>query len=225
MKQTHQSETSKHRARLAPFCEGYGLDIGFGGDPIIPTAIRMDLENPYGYTGDQGVQLGGDCRNLIWLRDEVLDYAYSSHVLEDFDITQTEHILREWTRILKVGGRLILLQPDQPRYLAYCRQHNQPPNAHHSIEHFSLKYVTETATRLGNLEVIASEDHLDEYSFFVVFKKIRPQANSTSGSEVEFLRRELARVNSLLETSEARLERYRRNPLVRLMRTIKNIGR
>ena len=39
----YASETSKHRDKIAPFCTGYGLDIGFGGDPVVPTAIRLDL--------------------------------------------------------------------------------------------------------------------------------------------------------------------------------------
>ena len=42
-----QSETSKCRPRLAKFCVGYGIDIGPGGDPIVPAAIRVDLPNPY----------------------------------------------------------------------------------------------------------------------------------------------------------------------------------
>jgi predicted SAM-dependent methyltransferase len=224
MKPRHQSETAKHRARLAPFCEGFGVDIGFGGDPIIPTAIRMDLESPYAAAGDQGVQLGGDCRNLIWFKDDILDFAYSSHVLEDFDIIQTEHIMREWTRVLKVGGKLVLLQPDQQRYLAYCRENNHPPNPHHSIDHFSLAYVTEIAARLGNLEAVASANDLDEYSFFVVFKKTKSASRVDAGDEIDFLRRELARVNSLLETSEARLQRYRKNPIISLARKMKGLG-
>lgn len=225
MKPAHQSETSKHRARLAPYCEGYGIDIGFGGDPITPDAVRVDLKHPYGYTGNFGVQLGGDCRNLIWFNDETLDFSYSSHVLEDFPVEQTELVMREWTRVLKVGGRLILLQPDQPRYLAYCKKNHEPPNAHHSIDHFSLKYVIEVAGRIGNLEVTASEDQLDEYSFFAVFTKTKSNHTQVSANEVNQLRRELARIHSELEVAESRLERYRKNPVVRLARKIKSLGK
>jgi len=41
------SETSKCRDRLSKFCTGCGLDIGFGGDPIVEHAIRIDLPHPY----------------------------------------------------------------------------------------------------------------------------------------------------------------------------------
>src|ERR1700720_2698368 len=91
-----RSETSRHRALLEKFCIGYGIDIGFGGDPITPKALRMDLPSPYTAVGSAPVQLGGDCRNLRWLRDGVLDYVYSSHVLEDFPESETFPILQEW---------------------------------------------------------------------------------------------------------------------------------
>src|ERR1700677_4863676 len=96
----YSSETSKHREDILPFCKGYGLDIGFGGDPVHPTAIRMDMPSPYAYTGEYPVQLGGDCRNLRWISSDSLDYVYSSHVLEDFDRDETEPVLREWLRVI-----------------------------------------------------------------------------------------------------------------------------
>jgi len=43
----YPSETSKCRARLTPYCAGYGLDVGCGGDPIVGHALRMDLPTPY----------------------------------------------------------------------------------------------------------------------------------------------------------------------------------
>ena len=52
-----QSETSKCRARLAPHCSGSGVDLGPGGDPITPHAIRVDLPHPYAHVGTLPVQL------------------------------------------------------------------------------------------------------------------------------------------------------------------------
>src|ERR1700744_6095280 len=93
----YPSETSKRRARLAPFCIGYGADLGFGGDPIIASAIRVDSPSPYADTGNNTVQLGGDAARLHWFANGVLDYLYSSHLLEDF--ADTETVLREWIRV------------------------------------------------------------------------------------------------------------------------------
>jgi hypothetical protein len=104
IRRDHPSETSKCRERLAPFCEGYGLDIGFGGDPISETAIRVDMPNPYTRTGSFPVQLGGDATRLHWFANGTLDYVYSSHLLEDFKDTRA--VLVEWIRVLKSGAVL-----------------------------------------------------------------------------------------------------------------------
>src|SRR6516225_5766892 len=106
----YPSETSKCRGRLALFCTGYGVDLGFGGDPITETAIRVDLPQPYTHVGAYGIQLGGTATSLFWFNDGVLDYVYSSHLLEDFEDTQG--LLKEWLRVLKIGGRLVLFCPD-----------------------------------------------------------------------------------------------------------------
>ena len=170
----YQSETARYpglRALVEPYCRGYGLDIGFGGDPINSAAIRMDLPSPYAYTGDLPVQLGGDCRDLRWFRDCVLDFVYSSHVLEDFDEHETEPLLREWIRVLQVGGFLVLLLPDQARYVRYCQEQGEGTNIHHSIAHFSLQYVSDVAARIENMEEVMSRPEIGPYSFLVVFRK------------------------------------------------------
>lgn len=108
------SETSKCRARLAPYCAGYGIDAGFGGDPIVDHAIRIDRPRPYTDVGSASVQLGGNATRLEWFRDGTLDFVYSSHLLEDFE--DTESVLREWLRVLRPGGRLILFCPDEQEF-------------------------------------------------------------------------------------------------------------
>lgn len=174
-----RSETGRYRALLAPYCEGNGVDIGFGGDAITPAALRMDLPSPYTRVGSAPLQLAGDCRNLHWFRDGSLDYVYSSHVLEDFGESETAKVLAEWTRVLRVGGRLVLLLPDQQRYLAFCRRRGLVSpvgivgNAHHSVAHFSLGYVDTNVSELGNLKRIAAYESLGPYSFAVVYEKER----------------------------------------------------
>ncbi len=87
-KDIKHSETSKVRKNLVKFCIGNGLDIGYGGDPILPTSICLDLPDSYAKYKDYPQHLHGDAKNLVWFRDNVLDYIYSSHVLEDFRNTK-----------------------------------------------------------------------------------------------------------------------------------------
>ena len=164
------SETSKCRARLAPFCTGYGLDLGFGGDPITDQAIRYDMPRPYTAVGREAVQLGGDASNLHYFRDGVLDYIYSSHLLEDFD--DVEAVLKEWLRVLKpAGGRLIIFCPDEQRFRKHCQATGQPYNYCHKHEDFSLRYVTRILDRLGGTKVLHEVPDIDIYSWELVVEK------------------------------------------------------
>lgn len=164
------SETSKCRTRLAPFCEGYGLDLGFGGDPITETAIRMDFPQPYTNVGKYPVQLGGKAEDLCWFKDEVLDFVYSSHLLEDF--FDTEAVLREWLRVLKPGGKLVIFCPDEQRFRMHCAETGQPYNPAHVHEKFSLDFVKKILDNIGHTKIIYEKNEVDIYSWDLVCEKI-----------------------------------------------------
>jgi SAM-dependent methyltransferase len=166
IKAKRRNVASEH---LAPFCVGYGADLGFGGDPISDAAVRIDYPNPYAHTGMYPVQLGGDASRLRWFADGVLDYVYSSHLLENFQ--DTKGILFEWLRVLKPGGHLILFCPDQQVYETYCRTHGKEPNPHHAHADFSLRKVQQILSEIDATEEIHSRDIVDDYSWELVVAK------------------------------------------------------
>ena len=131
------SGTSKARPRLAPFCTGSGIDIGYGGDPIVPWAITLDLPKPYTSVGNHPQNLSGDCRKLPFI-SESLDFVYSSHLIEDFYYKEIVSILLEWERVLRPSGRIVLYQPDQQSYLEDCKRKGEGSNEHHKEQDFSL---------------------------------------------------------------------------------------
>ena len=163
------SETSKCRSRLAHYCKGYGLDLGFGGDPITPNAIRVDLPTPYTAVGKAPVQLGGDASKLIWFRDECLDFVYSSHLLEDYE--DTESVLREWLRVLKPGGHLVTFCPDEQVYRKHCVATGQPYNTAHKHADFSLEFVKRILEKIGQSTNIYENPLVDVYSWDLACKK------------------------------------------------------
>jgi predicted SAM-dependent methyltransferase len=163
------SETSRCRASLAPFCQGDGVDIGFGGDPIVPHAICMDLPERYASYNDHIQHLHGDARYLHWFRDASLDWVYSSHVLEDFE--DTVSVLEEWLRVIKPGGNLVLYLPDEQAYRAYCQEQGKPPNIHHVHENFSLDYVRYRLEHLKDITYIHERFPVGIYSFELVIRK------------------------------------------------------
>ncbi len=107
MRPIKPAETTKANARriregfFKKYCNGKGIDIGFGGDLIMPDAQGWDFEH-------------GDATFLNGIKDESFDYVYSSHTLEHvFDVETT---LKNWYRVLKPNGYMILYLPHRDLY-------------------------------------------------------------------------------------------------------------
>jgi predicted SAM-dependent methyltransferase len=61
----------------------------------------------------EGVDHVGDARDLSAFPDGTFDEVYASHVLEHLDYhEEVLKALREWHRVLKAGGRLLVGVPD-----------------------------------------------------------------------------------------------------------------
>ena len=99
-----QLESAKARPRrlrenfFEKFCQGRGLDIGYGGDLLAENCRGWDIEH-------------GDGQTLKGLKDSEFDFVYSSHMLEHVENAETA--LKNWWRVLKPGGYLILYLPDR----------------------------------------------------------------------------------------------------------------
>lgn len=107
-KQRFMSETTKAKKRrlyeefFKKYCQGKGIDIGCGKyDKIFPDADGWDKEQ-------------GDATYMEGVPDGYYDYVYSSHCLEHI----VDHItaLRNWARIIKKGGFLIVTVPHRDLY-------------------------------------------------------------------------------------------------------------
>ena len=98
-------ETSKtllmHGRRLAPFLEGRGIDIGCGPDPVTPGCRGFDLTD-------------GDAERIDEYVDEEFDFVWSSHCLEH--MSDPRDALRRWWTLVRPGGHLILIVPDEDLY-------------------------------------------------------------------------------------------------------------
>lgn len=144
------SETAKYRHLTTEHCVGCGVDIASQGDPVVPWAMQLDLPpEEFAYYNSnhapQGpIQLRGHADKLPFDSDS-LDFVYSSHLLEDF--ADWEPILKEWVRVLKPGGKLIVLIPDRELWVKACAN-GQPPNDFHRHEGY-LGELSTYAERLG----------------------------------------------------------------------------
>jgi predicted SAM-dependent methyltransferase len=169
------SETSNCRERLAAFCTGYGLDVGFGGDCIVPKAIAMDMPKPYTQVGERPVQLGGSCERLEWFKDGVLNFIFSSHLIEDFSYEDQIKILKEWLRVIKPDGKIVLYQPDEQVYRKHCQETGQGYNHNHKEADYSLAaFKAKVLPHLSYpVKILHEAPAVEAYSWEIVLQKGR----------------------------------------------------
>ena len=151
------------------------LDIGFRGGisdalPILPGAIGIEL----GYPGYDGL-------HLPW-PDGGVDCICSSHVLEH--VMPTGDYLREWFRVLRTGGTMILMVPHA--YL-YERRLTVPPSRW-SPEHLfavtpaTLLTAVEEALAPNSYRILHLADADDGYDY-----SLPPESHPTGALEIELV--------------------------------------
>lgn len=75
--------------------------------------IAMDIDPAAKGHAAPGVEIEiGDCTDLERFADDEFDVVFASNLLEHFDRAQTLHLLDGTRRVLRSGGRLILVQPN-----------------------------------------------------------------------------------------------------------------
>lgn len=100
-----------HDSRFATrYLVGHGIDIGCGPDsifnyreqfPLMQSCRNWDLPD-------------GDAQYLETLEDETFDFVHSSHCLEHMH--NPKEALYHWLRVLKPGGHLVVMIPDEDLY-------------------------------------------------------------------------------------------------------------
>lgn len=80
---------------------GKGIDIGCGPDPVTPDVRRFDVED-------------GDANVISQFVHEQFDFVYSSHCLEHMH--DPRQALLEWWKLVKPGGHLFFIVPDEDLY-------------------------------------------------------------------------------------------------------------
>jgi len=143
-------------AKFAP--SGIGLEIGVGARTVAPTnrTILADAYDEHGvhHTIAKLFFRGED----IPYRDETFDFLLTEHVLEH--ITNPLKALKEWIRVLKVGGVIILILPHKER--------NNDVNR----ESTSLDHLIEDEK---NKTPFNDEAHFQEWWDLVVLKNLMPE--------------------------------------------------
>jgi len=104
---------------------------------IHPSHVKNQYASP--------THLVGEAEDLRWFKDGVLDYVYSSHLLEDF--YDTKKVLTEWFRVIKPGGYLVLFMSDEQVYRSVTPEENR--NKGHKHTDFGLEYMKGVLREMG----------------------------------------------------------------------------
>jgi len=138
-----EAESSKAKPRrlregfFDKYCQGRGLDIGFGGDIVHSSATGWDFEH-------------GDAQILTSIPNSSFNYVYSSHTLEH--MINPSLALHNWWRAVKPGGYLILYVPERN---LYEKKTQLPSKWNLDHKHFFLLENDEPPVTLGVIPLLA----------------------------------------------------------------------
>jgi ADP-heptose:LPS heptosyltransferase/predicted SAM-dependent methyltransferase len=163
-------ESDKIRFEVLPYLSRGGLDIGCGPKKVWPHMVGIDsgLDTELFGVAMKPDMMVKSAERLAIFADNAIENVFSSHLLEH--IANWQGALREWWRIVKPGGHLVLYLPHANLY-PNCGQpganpdHKQDFLPDELVDFFTLDFpnwtLLENQTRDGG----------NEYSFLLVLRK------------------------------------------------------
>lgn len=164
------SESLKVLWELVPYTSGRGLDLGCGPSKAFPHFIGVDNnadERLFGISATGADVIVPTCESLDMFASDSMDFVFSSHLLEH--IKDYQSALREWYRVIKPGGYLVLYLPHKDFYPNIGQDGANPDHKHD----FLPSDIVVAMSEVGGWELVRNEDRNEgnEYSFFQVYQK------------------------------------------------------
>lgn len=107
------NESAKVKYDIVPYTRGKVLDLGCGPWKAFPHFIGVDNFSEWN-DGRWKPDVVSDIADLKIFASDSMDAVFSSHVLEH--IQDTKKTLKEWFRVIKNGGHLVLYLPSKNLY-------------------------------------------------------------------------------------------------------------
>lgn len=169
------NESKKIVWEVAPYLRGRGLDIGAGDFKVLPHVISVDNmhhNQAFGFRFKPDVAC--DAARLDIFASQSMDFVYSSHTLEH--IEDPAAALKEWWRVLKQGGNLILYLPHKDFYPNIGQEGANPDHKHDFLPEDIIAKMPDG----WDLLVKQDRNEDQEYSFLLIFKKLSSKKNLRS---------------------------------------------
>jgi SAM-dependent methyltransferase len=137
-----------HDIRFATrYFVGDGIDVGAGEDPLhFYAELFPAMRSCRAWEWNDG-----DGDKLAGVADASLDFVHASHSLEHLE--DPREALRNWTRVLRPGGHIVVLVPDEDLYEqgAFPSRHN----ADHKWTFTLAKKATWSPRSVNLVELVA----------------------------------------------------------------------
>ena len=168
------NEIGKVLWELVPYTRGFGLDLGCGPHKAYNHFIGVDNRKDsqlFGIPMNPDMTVP-DATKMPMFADGACDFIVSSHLLEH--VEDHRGALKEWWRLVKVGGHLCLYLPHKDLYPNIGQPKANPDHKHDFVEQDILDVMDE----FPDWDCLRSEKRNEdmEYSFFQVFKKLEAGA-------------------------------------------------
>ena len=163
------NEAGKVRWDIVEFTRGKGLDLGCGPSKAFPHFTGVDnLKDVQLFGAEMHPDVVVEtCERLDDCESESQDFVFSSHLLEHID--DYAAALKEWWRVIKPGGYLVLYLPHKDLYPNKGEEGSNPDHKHD----FMPTDIKAAMRDLGGWSLLVNEVRAagDEYSFLQVFQK------------------------------------------------------
>ncbi len=163
-------ESAKIKWELVPYTRGRGLDLGCGPYKPFPHFRGIDSnkdERLFGIRAEAADFIIPTCEVLEDFASQSQDFIFSSHLLEH--IENYKAALKEWWRVIKHGGYLVLYLPDEDEYPKVGEKGANPDHKHN----ISYDFIVDAMRDIGGWDLVDFQKRNadKEYSLFFVFKK------------------------------------------------------
>lgn len=165
------NEAAKCLFDILPYVGESGFDLGCGPHKVLDHFVGIDNcidTRLYGIAMKPDLAVPS-CERLAPFADEATETVFSSHLLEH--IENHRAALREWWRVLKIGGHLILYLPHRDFYPNI----GQPgANSDHKHDFHPDDIVAAMREVAADWDLVENQERSggNEYSFLQVYRKL-----------------------------------------------------
>ena len=170
-------EATKVRWEIVPYFHGRILDIGCGEYKCFPHFIGVDNGKMWGKRNvDAPIE---DAMSLDLFAGQSCDGVFSSHLLEHLKYEHIAGTLKEWCRVIRPGGHLMLYLPAEDLY-PKVGEKGANPDHKWNVNYDKVVAAMEQVNRGWDLIQFEKRSDSDEYSLLFIFQLTQKRGHEFS---------------------------------------------